>query len=973
MQGSHTCSVHECAARLKPIFRFPHPNRGLDRFLAWVKAANNPKFVVLTHDQIHRRGYICFQHFQPEDYVPGTQRLRRSAVPTILPPRDDNELRSSLEADQIDVSNVGPQTIDLTFLTPEKECPYFHAIANLTPRTRRTPSSQSLATKLETLGGRSAWSTGVPVRQLNFGAEEDGINELPGAGPSGLQNIPKIDFAGNFVPARQSVDTSKSMTKTPRKILDRLGIKGTTVNFSSNETLLYVEAKRLQRQVGRLQRQAQKRKSALHSVKQLLRDRQLVHLVEGLSPLQQRFFNSQIRNVNRKPKGRSFTFEEKVDAIAIWKHGPKTYKLLSRMFTLPSIDTLRATLNKVPIEPGINKPIFEVLRKQVCRRMDSKYNLCTLIFDEMSIQPHLDYLPCEDRVVGFEDDGTTRSEKIADHVCVFMLRGIFKRWKQPVAFAFCKNSMSAANIVRFYKEIVKEATAVGLNIIASVCDQGTTNSAAINMLLQETKRRAILGNEEEVEENVIRIGDHEVIPLFDPPHLLKSMRNNLLTKDLLYVEKSGVERRASWSFFEKAYDLDHTEGDTLRVMTKITIDHVKPNLRGKKMKVRYASQVFSSTVAKFIYLCSTGALGGSIPPDARYTCNLFLFMDSVFDSVNGGFGDCGGKKLRQMVGDDTLHHSFWLEGKRMFSNMRFEPRKSGDRAKPPVLQGWYRTLNGFMLIKETLKKLGYNSFPARAFNQDPLENFFGQLRQYGVRYTNPSCKAFVPFYKSLMMKNFCSYHSRGSNCEQDDESFVVSIREFLSLDINRKCIEDQWKPPPVPDTVSEDNFYDQNVIGYIGGFLVKHMPKPLDCEICRFNLIHDGVPNIQYHGLVVQKEYDGEKRRLQYANVEMIKTLIKIYNHLVILVPSAIYHPSLSQRLISHLRITVDFDFRECLHTEELKAQLFHLFIRVYIFRYMKKLSNFVFGKEEPNKSTSLERQMQQLYLRFKKRKRTFV
>ncbi|KAJ3651505.1 hypothetical protein Zmor_017540 [Zophobas morio] len=220
-----------------------------------------------------------------------------------------------------------------------------------------------------------------------------------------------------------------------------------------------------------------------------------------------------------------------------------------------------------------------------------------------------------------------------------------------------------------------------------------------------------------------------------------------------------------------------------------------------------------------------------------------------------------------------------------------------------------------------------------------------------------------------MMKNFCSYHSRGSNCEQDDESFVVSIREFLSLDINRKCIEDQWKPPPVPDTVSEDNFYDQNVIGYIGGFLVKHMPKPLDCEICRFNLIHDGVPNIQYHGLVVQKEYDGEKRRLQYANVEMIKTLIKIYNHLVILVPSAIYHPSLSQRLISHLRITVDFDFQECLHTEELKAQLFHLFIRVYIFRYMKKLSNFVFGKEEPNKSTSLERQMQQLYLHFKKRK----
>ena len=41
-------------------------------------------------------------------------------------------------------------------------------------------------------------------------------------------------------------------------------------------------------------------------------------------------------------------------------------------------------------------------------------------------------------------------------------------------------------------------------------------------------------------------------------------------------------------------------------------------------------------------------------------------------------------------------------------------------------------------------------------NQDTLENFFSQLRQCGVRYTNPPCKAFGPFDKLLTMKNFCS-------------------------------------------------------------------------------------------------------------------------------------------------------------------------------------------------------------------------
>ncbi|XP_063900839.1 uncharacterized protein LOC135120464 [Zophobas morio] len=815
--------------------------------------------------------HICFQHFQPEDFVPESQRLRRSAVPTILPSRADTGISlRSLEANQIDVADVGPQTIDLTYLSPKKEWPYFYAISSLSPRKRRSPSSQSLDTESETPRAGGTWSSGIPGQQQNFGAEKDEINELPCAGPSGLQNFRKIDFVGsNVLPEERCANICLQRQQTSRNILDRLGVKKRRlIDFTPSEQKLYGEAKRLQRQVGRLQRQAHKRKNALHSARKLLRDRRFVELIEGLTPVQQRFFENQIRNVNRKPKGRSFTFEEKADAIAIWKNGPKTYKLLFKMFTLPSIDTLRATLNRVPIEPGINKPIFEVLGKQVSRKMDPKYNLCTLIFDEMSIQPHLDYLPCEDRVVGFEDDGTTRTKKIADHVCVFMLRGIFGRWKQPVAFAFCKNSMPAVNIVRFYKEIVKEATAIGLNIIASVCDQGTTNSAAIDMLLQDTKRRAILENGTGIKENVIRIGDHEIIPLFDPPHLLKSMRNNLLTKDLLYLDKAGVERRASWSFFERAYGLDQMLGENVRMMPKITIDHVKPNLRGKKMKVRYASQVFSRGVSSFMNFCSDRRFGGSLPLDAQYTSDFFLFMDSVFDSVNGGFGDCGGKNLRKLVGVNNYHHSCWLEGKRMFSNMRFEPRKAGDQAKPPVLQGWYRTLNGFMIIKETLKKLGYNFFPARAFNQDPLENFFGQLRQYGVRYTNPTCRAFVPFYKSLVMKNFCSYHSRGSNCEQDDDSFMVTIREFLGLQINRKCIEDQWKPPPVPDRVSKDNIYDQNIIGYIGGFLVKHMPKPLDCEICRCNLIHNGVPDIQYHGLVEKKEYDGENRRLQYTNVE---------------------------------------------------------------------------------------------------------
>lgn len=97
------------------------------------------------------------------------------------------------------------------------------------------------------------------------------------------------------------------------------------------------------------------------------------------------------------------------------------------MFTMPSIGMLTATLKGVAMQPGISKLISEVLKKEIGQMKNSKHRLCTLIFDEIAIQPHLDYLPHEDRCVGFEDDGWARTQNLVDHVCVFMLRGIYKR------------------------------------------------------------------------------------------------------------------------------------------------------------------------------------------------------------------------------------------------------------------------------------------------------------------------------------------------------------------------------------------------------------------------------------------------------------------------------------------------------------------------------------------------------------------
>nr|XP_015840342.1 PREDICTED: uncharacterized protein LOC107399152 [Tribolium castaneum]XP_015840343.1 PREDICTED: uncharacterized protein LOC107399152 [Tribolium castaneum]XP_015840344.1 PREDICTED: uncharacterized protein LOC107399152 [Tribolium castaneum] len=360
------------------------------------------------------------------------------------------------------------------------------------------------------------------------------------------------------------------------------------------------------------------------------------------------------------------------------------------MHICPSVGTLKATLRRVPIQPGICKPIFQVLKRQIAQMKNKRNSFCTIVFDEISFQPHLDYLCDEVRIIGFEDDGWRQTKDIADHVCVFMLRGIYKRWKQPVAFAFCKSSIKAENIVRLYKEVVKEATEAGLNVIASICDQGTNNVKAINLLLDYTRREASL-KDEEVLNGVIKIDNQTIIPLFDPPHLLKSLRNNLLTKELQFTQ-DGKTMLVKWSHIIDAYRLD--QHGHWRCQSKLTIHHVIPH-RTRKMKVSLAAQVFSHSVSSFMILAA-GAnpelFGGrSLPEEARDTAKFLKFIDNIFDSVNGGIGHVSGKHLRGLVTEKSSHYRIWLQGKRMFSEMEFVKSKPGDQKRPPVLDGWCRT------------------------------------------------------------------------------------------------------------------------------------------------------------------------------------------------------------------------------------------------------------------------------------------
>jgi hypothetical protein len=198
-------------------------------------------------------------------------------------------------------------------------------------------------------------------------------------------------------------------------------------------------------------------------------------LAKTMSRTSAQFLASQLRCSKRKPKGRRWTIEDKLLALTFYKRSPKCYALMRGVFALPNKKTLIKMVNDVPFLPGIDRRVFGALAKNVCK-LSILDRTCCLMVDEMSIREHLVYDPKSDRIVGFEDLGSLgRTNQVANHALVFMLRGLKQQWKQPVAFFFNRGGISSEKLVVLLQDVLTACSECGLIVVATVSEMGTNN------------------------------------------------------------------------------------------------------------------------------------------------------------------------------------------------------------------------------------------------------------------------------------------------------------------------------------------------------------------------------------------------------------------------------------------------------------------------------------------------------------------
>ncbi|CAG2061725.1 unnamed protein product, partial [Timema podura] len=205
---------------------------------------------------------------------------------------------------------------------------------------------------------------------------------------------------------------------------------------------------------------------------------------------------------------------------------------------------------------------------------------------------------------------------------------------------------------------------------------GATNVAAINTLLQDI-RADCLRNERECRFDGFVVDGLEVIPLYDPPHLLKGIRNNMLKYNIHFVE-DGVKKISKWSYVEQLFELDQQQPYRFRSCPKLSKFNVDKKYI-KKMKVSGAAQVLSHHAATSMrQIAERPSVGRPyMNPEATDTADLLLFFDELFDSVNGVLlVSRDGKPLRTALTQNSPHLPFWDRAMTTLRSMEFREERT---------------------------------------------------------------------------------------------------------------------------------------------------------------------------------------------------------------------------------------------------------------------------------------------------------
>lgn len=536
------------------------------------------------------------------------------------------------------------------------------------------------------------------------------------------------------------------------------------------------------------------------------------------------FVDSQVRVGKVKNKGQRWTPHDKAISLSLYHSSPKTYRLLKRIFKLPSVKTLKRCMQKIDVGPGFNASVLEALKQKVAT-LPKDSTLCAIVMDEMTIKESLEYSVEKDEVEGFENFGPLGKTKyVANHAIAFMVRGLMSKWKQPIGYFLSSGPMTASTMKELLLDCIDKLTAAGLTVKVVIGDQGSNNQSLFSTLLKAT-----------VDKPYFEASGTKIYVLYDPPHLIKNVRNNF-KKHGFTVDGELIQ----WEYVKDFFLMDSSM--KIRMAPKLTSRHI--NLPPfAPLRVKLATQVLSHSVAAGIStLCSLGGL----PSDADHTAEFIETMDRLFNCFNSS-GLRSTAKMRYAISEKSEHKTFLLECLNWLAGVKSQ----GKRALP-CLTGWRMAIMCLLQLWDDLHKThGIKFLLTNRLNQDCVENLFSVIRGKGGHRDNPDSVQFRAAFRQVMV-DAVMIPSKGSNCKEDVDDFLLTLKGIGS-NVNTTPPSNDTPdmqhqpntndiPASVTSILSLCSFQfatnealsdtECNIVAYIAGYLCRKVSGKI-CQSCK--------------------------------------------------------------------------------------------------------------------------------------------
>ncbi|XP_077999383.1 uncharacterized protein LOC144452207 [Glandiceps talaboti] len=456
----------------------------------------------------------------------------------------------------------------------------------------------------------------------------------------------------------------------------------------------------------------------------------------------------------------------------------------SGVVQLPNERTLLDYTHWTKTGAGFSGDVIEQLYREVnYYDLEEHQKYVVLLHDEVKIKADLVYDKSSGELVGFINIGKFNHHlsdferqmkgegiepQIAKYMLVFMVRGITIRLSYPLAH-FPTNSINSDFLFKLVWEAVEVLELAGFKVLASTSDGASPNRrfyALHGNVNNDVTYKTM---------NIFAEDGRDIYFFSDVPHLIKTTRNcwansgSHSKKRLLWNGEHIV-----WKTVEELYKADLERGG-LFLCHKLKYEHIYLTSFAR-MKVKYATQVLSTTVANAIELYGRNGNREQLAP----TVEFVRMFDKFFDCLNVRSFREGHRKRKpnlmayESVDDPRLQ---WLTddflGYLTQWSARVDARPNLSKSEKQKMKLSHQTVVGLtMTVKSFVEVTSYllgvpgiTSVLSEKFNQDPLESYFGNHRQMKGGNEAPTVQQFNQNSNSLRMKSSSLLRIKGANVQ----------------------------------------------------------------------------------------------------------------------------------------------------------------------------------------------------------------